>query len=85
VNRPDENVPVDLQSDGVLWLINKVVFHPRGFALGHYPADGKFYLLGDGSESWMFTAELDSEKFPLVEALFERARSRNAICVGDHA
>lgn len=45
---------------GLLWLVNRVVFHPRGYALGlHY--EGKFpdlgactgwSLLGDGTEPW---------------------------------
>ena len=54
-----------LRSEGLLWLINRVVFHPRGFALGldwpkeAYKEDGTvegeptgWVLLGDGSEVW---------------------------------
>lgn len=31
---PDEHGFEDLRALGVLWLLNRVVFHPRGFALG---------------------------------------------------
>lgn len=56
-----------LRDKGLLWLINRVVFHPRGYAIGvDYrvtldPATGEkqtvgepigWLLLGDGSEVW---------------------------------
>lgn len=47
----------ELRDTGLLWLINRVVFHPRGFALGiTHDADGNatgWTLLGDGSEAWI--------------------------------
>lgn len=48
----------DLRTSGLLWLINRVVFHPRGFALG-LASDSEgaatgWLLLGDGSEPWWF-------------------------------
>jgi hypothetical protein len=80
---------VDLHDDGVLWLINRVVFHPRGFALGHTPGTEDFVLLGDGSEPWRYASEADlagspnagnavneDEAFAQVEALFARARAQ---------
>lgn len=46
----------DLRPTGLLWLINRVVFHPRGYALAiHRDDDGTctgWSLLGDGSEPW---------------------------------
>lgn len=66
--------PVDLQADGVLWLINRVVFHPRGFALA-LMSDGSFDLQGDGTEPWSMPARVDDQKFAAVEALFDRARA----------
>jgi len=53
----------ELRDSGLLWLINKVVFHPRGYALAlHYegklPDLGKctgWSLQGDGSETWIFS------------------------------
>lgn len=49
-----QQVPVDLRADGLLWLINRCVFHPRGYALGMDKDTGDFVLLGDGSEPFTF-------------------------------
>lgn len=67
----------DWRDDGVLWLINATVFHPRGFALG-MKADGTDpVLLGDGTEPITYhptdPPSID-ERFAAVEALFARAR-----------
>lgn len=57
----------EFRNAGLLWLINTVVFHPRGYAIGIgvNPDDG-WMLLGDGRERWSydtadpdFVAELD--------------------------
>lgn len=45
---------VDLNSDGILWLINRSVFHPRGYDLAYDRESGRFWLLGDGDEPWSF-------------------------------
>lgn len=80
----DEGVPIDLHDDGLLWLINRAVLHPRGFALGHVPGApaGELVLYGDGTEPWAFdlTAAPVSEDdlFAKVEAALERARQANA-------
>ena len=46
----------ELSDSGLLWLINRTVFHPRGFALGLVTGeDGEavgWQLLGDGSGPW---------------------------------
>jgi hypothetical protein len=47
-----ESTPVDLREDGLLWLINRTVFHPRGFALGIDIESGGFVLYGNGDEPW---------------------------------
>ncbi len=79
---------VDLREDGLLWLINRVVFHPRGFALGYDAGPDEFHLLGDGSEPWRFASVADvmaqmgdprkavseDDLFASVEAVFQRAR-----------
>lgn len=52
----------DLRDSGLLWLINRVVFHPRGFALALCMEDGEpagWRLLGDGAEVWTFNDEED--------------------------
>lgn len=78
-----DGIPIDLHEDGLLWLINKAVLHPRGFALGHDPADpaGKLVLYGDGSEPWGFdlanAPTSEDELFAKVEAAFELARQLN--------
>ena len=59
---------VDLQQDGLLWLINRCVFHPRGYALAYESDTGNFYLLGDGKEPWVFSTD-GSDETPQLEAV----------------
>jgi hypothetical protein len=64
----------ELQNTGLLWLINRIVFHPRGYALAFNMMGNKingWSLLGDGSEVWTFKEEDDDECFAKVKALFE--------------
>jgi hypothetical protein len=55
---PDLGRPLtELRSTGLLWLINRVIFHPRGYALAlHYSPDMEevvgWSLMGDGTEPW---------------------------------
>lgn len=65
---------IDLVDDGVLWLINSTVFHPRGFALAVDSESGKLFLVGNGTEVWTFADE-SQDKFLAVEALFDRVRN----------
>lgn len=61
---PDNYSWEHLKTSGLLWLINRVVFHPRGFALGLVRVDGEYVgwrLLGDGSEVWKFDGDEDDE------------------------
>jgi hypothetical protein len=51
----------DLMEDtGLLWLINRTVFHPRGFALALVFADEDrqqpvgWQLVGDGTQVWTY-------------------------------
>ena len=71
-------VPIDWREDGLLWLINTTVFHPRGFALG-MKADGSGpVLLGDGSEPYSFDPDDEptpATKMAAAEALFARIRA----------
>jgi hypothetical protein len=53
---------VDLQLNSLLWLINRQVFHPRGYALGYNPDDGTFWLAGDGTEPWVFGGDGSAER-----------------------
>jgi hypothetical protein len=68
---------VDLREDGLLWLINRVVFHPRGYALAVGTEDdaGKFFLLGDGSEPWSYVDTDEARATGKDEdSLFDRVR-----------
>ena len=56
-----KQIPVDLEEDALLWLINRQVFHPRGYALGHDPDTHEFVLLGDGSEPYTFPGHGEDE------------------------
>lgn len=60
----------ELRSSGLLWLINRVVFHPRGFALAVVRREGEIVgwkLQGDGTEPWAFNGDEDK--------LFARAQA----------
>lgn len=73
--------PVDLHKDGILYMINRQVFHPRGFALGHDPGDdGSFALMGDGTEPWRYAtpdeAGTDAVDENALFGSFEKALQR---------
>ena len=86
---PNPVVAVDLLEDGVLWLINSTVFHPRGFALTVAQDDNGNHLglllQGDGTEVWQYGTDPDNPgrvdvdaKLAAVNALFARAAKANA-------
>lgn len=61
----------ELRDTGLLWLINRQVFHPRGYALALHvwPEDHEragevagWSILGDGVEPWNFT-DGDEDQF----------------------
>lgn len=66
--------PVDLTDDGVLWMINRTIFHPRGFALA-MDDSGNLAIQGNGSEPWKFglTDAMEDEKFAAFERLLATA------------
>jgi hypothetical protein len=73
-----EPLPIGaLREHGLLWLINRTVFHPRGYALSLHASDrdGRdvvgWSMQGDGSEPWTFTSEVDDEQFQRVARFFE--------------
>lgn len=53
----------ELRDTGLLWMINRSVFHPRGFALALvYGSDGEcagWQLLGDGGDPWTYGPDID--------------------------
>lgn len=67
----------ELRDVGLLWLINRVVLHPRGYALGLTidAATGEalgWWLFGDGTEPWNYPEGDEPEQFAAVEALLSR-------------
>lgn len=74
----------ELRDTGLLWLVNKAVFHPRGFALALFiDDDGEatgWKLEGDGSEPWRYEGStpdgvpLDDAGFARVEAFLASLR-----------
>lgn len=75
----DPGLPVDLLDDGLLWLINRAVFHPRGFALAVDAEGGNATVYGDGSQVWSFDLGEGAEdaKLAAVTACFDRAAVKN--------
>jgi hypothetical protein len=73
----------EFREHGLLWLVNRTVFHPRGYALAfHVEDDGTvtgWDMQGDGSESWNYadTVEED-ESFAAVEAFLSSLRAAKA-------
>lgn len=63
----------ELREEGLLWLINTSVFHPRGYALAvHLDDDGNatgWSLFGDGTEPWQMPDG------PYVDEMFRKAQA----------
>lgn len=66
---PAEVLPVrpwhELRDTGLLWLINRVILHPRGYALAiQMNPDGTssgWNLVGDGTEPWQYGCDAESQ------------------------
>lgn len=78
---PDPGLPfAGLANTGLLWLVNRVVFHPRGFALAiHHNRNGEatgWSIMGDGSEPWTFDPDSvdEDDLFARAEAFLESCR-----------
>lgn len=73
----------ELREHGLLWLINRTVFHPRGYALAvHVADDGEtvtgWSMQGDGTESWNYAESVDEdESFRAVEAFLASLRPQD--------
>lgn len=74
--RPDGWRPLsEFRETGLLWLINRQVFHPRGFAIGLNfnevgDVDG-WVLYGDGIEPWNFKDGEENEFLAAVNETFK--------------
>lgn len=84
IKKSDERpaFPINLRASGMLWYINKVAFHPQGFALAvTFGDDGSidgFAILGDGSEPWQFEKADEDRAFIAVKQTLAGARVHNA-------
>lgn len=62
----------ELSASGLLWWINRIAFHPHGYALGlHVDDQGNptgWSLQGDGSEPWSFTESDETVCFDAARA-----------------
>jgi len=74
-----------MEDTGLLWLINRMVFHPRGFALALVFADDErhepvgWQLVGNGTQVWVYDpAELatEAERFAAATRTFDEPRFR---------
>lgn len=71
-----------MSDEGLLWLINRAAFHPRGFALAFHKNDEGvvegWSMLGNGSEVWTFTSEADDEEFAKSSAFLASLKDSTA-------
>ncbi|MEO7260268.1 MAG: hypothetical protein ABI047_03260 [Jatrophihabitantaceae bacterium] len=74
-------VEVDLRADGLLWLINRTVFHPRGYALAVEEPGGALYLMGDGSTPWSYGLD-ENTHFAAVDAVLARTHAATVAAAG---
>lgn len=69
----------DLSTSGLLWLINRTTFHPRGFALSLHTDDqgnvtGWTLLAHPAGEPYSFPPEVDKEYAAHAEDTISTAR-----------
>lgn len=68
----------ELSTTGMLWFINRSVFHPLGFALAvQKEADGTvtgWTMQGSGDECWTFTNDADDEEFAKAHTFLRSLR-----------
>lgn len=67
----------EFRDEGLLWLVNTMVFHPRGYALAfEINDDGDaigWSLQGDGKERWAYAAT--DEMNEALDALFLKVKA----------
>ena len=68
----------ELRGKGLLWAINRYIFHPRGFALTFDQNEEKaivgVWVQGDGTECWAYAGEDDDDGFTKFESLLAELR-----------
>jgi hypothetical protein len=86
--RGDKRPFEDLRTSGLLWMINRLAFHTRGYALAiSFDGDGDgdatgWQILGDGTRPWAFTDETDSfdQAEDTLREAAERSQAEAAMC-----
>ena len=72
----------EFREAGLLWYVNRVAFHPRGYALA-LDIDSEtgdvlgWTIYGDGTEPWYFSPESEDQKFRDVELTLFQAKVAN--------
>jgi hypothetical protein len=71
----------ELRDSGLLWLINRVVFHPRGFGLAlHVDRDTKqvvgWSLQGDGIRPLGYDVATEDDRFAAAEQTISESRAQ---------
>jgi hypothetical protein len=70
----------ELRDSGLLWLINRTVFHPRGLALALVAAEdggiAGWLLTGDGTEPMWFSPDDEPTLFAQAKATLAEAEHK---------
>lgn len=70
---------VDLSASGVLWAINRVLFHPRGYAFTIQVDEAGnatgWYIQGDGEEVWTMPEDQEDALHAAFEATLQQSVS----------
>lgn len=78
----DHRPLLELSDSGLLWLINRTVFHPRGLALGLHEVAGKAVgwslVTADEGEPFSFPDSVDNDGFRRAEATLRTALPQEA-------
>lgn len=78
----------DMSNTGVLWAINRYLFHPRGYALSLILDDDGavtgWQILGDGKEVWTFREASDDVNFVKFESFLEKLKGNESEPVNSH-
>ncbi|GGQ48744.1 hypothetical protein [Streptomyces asoensis] len=79
---PDYWRLLELSESGLLWLINRTVFHPRGLALALYQegdeALGWKLLTAPSGEPFTFPETVDNDGFRRAEATIRAALTKES-------
>lgn len=77
---PDYRPLLQLSDSGLLWLINRVAFHPRGVALALHEKDGEVLgwslITATEGEPFSFLEPVDNDGFNRAEATLRAALTK---------